>query len=424
MIKVRQRTDTKQPRWQVDFHAPLGGEGESRRWVLSAPRQITSKSGAERWGKEQLGLVLRGVPPASTRLGRAKETREEGEAEEAQAPAVTVADWCAAWEASERARRVRESTLATRARALRCLCATQDARGKPLGEKLVKDFLAADFDHVRQALADLRSSTANVYLGVMRHCLEVARSKGLRTEPIGAQSVEVTEPPRERPHLDEDETEVLCQAQLDLPHRLVVLLGLDAGLRASEIAGLQVGDIDGDDLHVRRSVFAETGKRIVYPTKSGRERVVPMSPRLAACVREAANLSTDEWLLHNRFGRPATRRTVTNYLYTAAKLAGLPRRGPHSLRHSFATHALRAGADLKTVQELCGHASARTTEVYLHGSKRTRRDAIAKLAAHRASVTSEADTDLSQPKAERRDRGEEPRQPSVITSVSGRAVRG
>ncbi|MCY1004510.1 tyrosine-type recombinase/integrase [Nannocystis pusilla] len=63
------------------------------------------------------------------------------------------------------------------------------------------------------------------------------------------------------------------------------------------------------------------------------------------------------------------------------KLAGIERRGPHSLRHSFATHALRAGADLKTVQESCGHASPRTTEVYLHGSKRTRRDAIAKMAA-------------------------------------------
>ncbi|WP_346660479.1 tyrosine-type recombinase/integrase [Nannocystis sp. ILAH1] len=114
-------------------------------------------------------------------------------------------------------------------------------------------------------------------------------------------------------------------------------------------------------------------------------------------MREAADLSTDEWLLHNKFGQPATRRTVTNYLYTAAKLAGIERRGPHSLRHSFATHALRAGADLKTVQELCGHASARTTEVYLHGSKRTRRDAIAKMAAHRTSLATESGTNLTQP---------------------------
>nr|WP_276604553.1 site-specific integrase [Nannocystis sp. RBIL2] len=241
----------------------------------------------------------------------------------------------------------------------------------------------------------------------MRHCLEVARSKGLRTEPIGSQCVEVTEPPRERAHLDEEEAEVLCQAQLDLPHRLVVLLGLDAGLRASEVAGLQIRDIDGDDLHVRRSVFAEKGKRLVYHTKSGRERVVPMSPRLAACVREAADLSTDEWLLHNKFGR-----TVTNYLYTAAKLAGIERRGPHSLRHSFATHALRAGADLKTVQELCGHASARTTEVYLHGSKRTRRDAIAKMAAHRTSLANESDTDLTQPRATRGGRDAPPAKPA------------
>nr|WP_276603078.1 tyrosine-type recombinase/integrase [Nannocystis pusilla] len=106
-------------------------------------------------------------------------------------------------------------------------------------------------------------------------------------------------------------------------------------------------------------------------------------------------------MLHNKFGQPATRRTVTNYLYTAAKLAGIERRGPHSLRHSFATHALRAGADLKTVQELCGHASPRTTEVYLHGSKRTRRDAIAKMAAHRTSLATESGKNLTQAGATR-----------------------
>lgn len=381
------------------------GKHKVERYRYTPPRSITSKTAAQRWGEQIRREIEAGRPPPQSREGKAKAEAEEVEREAAadqqHLSTMTVAEWCAAWEASERARRVRESTLASRERALRCLCAARDASGRPLGEKRIKDFRATDFDDVRLALSELRSSTANVYLGVMRHCLEVARSKGLRTEPIGSQCVEVTEPPHERAHLDEEEAEVLCQAQLDLPHRLVVLLGLDAGLRASEIAGLQIRDIDGDDLHVRRSVFAEKGKRLVYHTKSGRERVVPMSPRLAACVREAADLSTDEWLLHNKFGQPATRRTVTNYLYTAAKLAGIERRGPHSLRHSFATHALRAGADLKTVQELCGHASPRTTEVYLHGSKRTRRDAIAKMAAHRTSLATESGTNLTQSGATR-----------------------
>lgn len=235
-----------------------------------------------------------------------------------------------------------------------------------------------------------------MYLVYIRAVLEEARALGLRSEPISLQRVEVTEPPSERPHLEEEDAEYLATCpRLRLQHRAVVLLGLDAGLRASEIAGLQVGDLDGDDLHVRRAAVLVKGQRIVYPTKSGRERTVPMSSRLASCLRELATSSDDGWLLHGRGGAPATRDTVRSFLRTALTRTGLAQLGSHGLRHSFATHALRAGGDLKSVQELMGHANATTTEKYIHGSKRARREAISRMSVHRTSVAS--GTDRSQP---------------------------
>ncbi|MFY0533395.1 tyrosine-type recombinase/integrase [Nannocystis pusilla] len=385
------------------------GKHKVERYRYNAPRSITSKSAAQRWGEQVRRDIEAGRPPR-----RAAKARQSGGQRDR-----TGSSGRATTPRGDDHRRVVRDLGSERTSAP---CTGVDP-GFPR-----ELFGASAQRQTRQGSHWARSSsrtsgrrTSTTFAPPSPSCGPAPRTSTWascgtawrllgRRAPHGAHRVAVRRgdgAPHERPHLDEEEAEVLCQARLDLPHRLVVLLGLDAGLRASEIAGLQIRDIDGDDLHVRRSVFAEKGKRLVYHTKSGRERIVPMSPRLAACVREAADLSTDEWLLHNKFGQPATRRTVTNYLYTAAKLAGIERRGPHSLRHSFATHALRAGADLKTVQELCGHASPRTTEVYLHGSKRTRRDAISKMAAHRTSLATESGTNLTQNGATRggRDKG-------------------
>ena len=126
MIKVRQRTDTQQTRWQVDFAAPLGGAGPQRRWRLNAPPHVTSRSGAARWGQDQLSRVLRGELPATTREGREKAAEEQREHErvagERRLAAITVAAWCDDWETNERADRVRETTLEARRKALVYLC--------------------------------------------------------------------------------------------------------------------------------------------------------------------------------------------------------------------------------------------------------------------------------------------------------------
>ncbi|PCC72532.1 Site-specific recombinase XerD [Nannocystis exedens] len=393
-VNVIERTDARTPRLQVVIWAVPPGKLKAERYRYNAPRSITSKSAAQRWGEQVRREIEAGRPPPQSREGRKKATAEkveqEAAAEQQRLAAMTVAEWCEEWEANERARRVRESSLIRRRQALRYLCQTKQAgaageQGKVLGDKPVAQLSELDLSRVQREMESLHSSTTNTYLTIVRACLNAAHRLGLRPALVGPLRVLRTEPPTERVSLAEDDAErLIAGAEAVGPrHLAVVLAGLDAGLRASEIAGLQVGDIDGDDLHVRRSIAIIRGERVVHPTKSGEPRTLPMSERLAAALRELATSSADGWLLHDRLDRPATRWTVETLLDSAARRAKLSPFGPHRLRHSFATHALRAGIDLETLRRLLGHADIKTTAEYLHSDPSTERAAISRLGAHR-----------------------------------------
>jgi len=134
------------------------------------------------------------------------------------------------------------------------------------------------------------------------------------------------------------------------------------GLRVGELCGLDMPDVD-----VRAAVVDVFGK-------GGRERRVPMHERCVAAVEQwekhARRLlvtadSPEEALFLNRRGRRLSPRDVRRIL---DRWAPAPTH-PHALRHSFATHLLDGGADLRVVQELLGHASLQTTQVYTHVSK-------------------------------------------------------
>ncbi len=140
--------------------------------------------------------------------------------------------------------------------------------------------------------------------------------------------------------------------------RAVVELLYDEGLRISELAGLDIEDVNFEKGEVK--VFG----------KGSKERIVPLSSRAAQAVRDytledaraSGPLFTNE-RNGTRLGVRDLRRIVNYYL---SQLSGAPARNPHSLRHSFATHLLERGADLRAVQELLGHASLAATQVYTH----------------------------------------------------------
>jgi integrase/recombinase XerC len=137
-----------------------------------------------------------------------------------------------------------------------------------------------------------------------------------------------------------------------------------AGLRVSELVGLNLEDVDLD------------GGVLTVRGKGKKERLALLGEHAAAATRawlaeratvESSSDKPSPPVFLNRFGRRLTTRSVARMLAKYLAQAGLdPRTSPHTLRHTFATHLLDAGADIRSVQELLGHRSLGTTQVYTH----------------------------------------------------------
>ncbi|MDX6621055.1 MAG: integrase/recombinase XerC [Gaiellales bacterium] len=146
----------------------------------------------------------------------------------------------------------------------------------------------------------------------------------------------------------------------NLRDRAILELLYGCGLRASEVCGLDLSSYDAASGHLR------------VIGKGDRERLVP--------VGEPAREAVDEWLSEGRpevaptspallvslRGRRLSPSDVRRALERRSRLAGIGSRSPHALRHAYATHLLEGGAGLREIQELLGHASAATTQIYAH----------------------------------------------------------
>ena len=175
-------------------------------------------------------------------------------------------------------------------------------------------------------------------------------------------------------HLDIDEMRQLLEAPdaatlLGRRDRAILEVFYASGLRLSELVGLGLGDINEGSRLLR--VLGKGGKeRIVpfNPTAAGALRAYLVDrPVLARAARRATGTAREEPLFLNyRGGRLSTRsvdRLVRRYVTQASTRLGI---SPHALRHSFATHLLERGADLRAIQELLGHSRVTTTQRYTH----------------------------------------------------------
>ncbi len=173
--------------------------------------------------------------------------------------------------------------------------------------------------------------------------------------------------PRALPHpITVDEVARLLDAPREgspagLRDRALLELLYGSGLRVSELVGLDVDDVDLEEGAVR--VMGKGGKEREVPVgRFGREAVEAWLGR--ARPGFATGLSRGALFLNQRGGR-LSRQSVNRILASHARSAGIERRvTPHTLRHSFATHLLEGGADVRVVQELLGHASVATTQIY------------------------------------------------------------
>ncbi len=151
--------------------------------------------------------------------------------------------------------------------------------------------------------------------------------------------------------------------EMALRNRAIVELFYGTGIRLAELHALNIGTIDRRERTVR------------VIGKGRKERIVPVTPDAIALVdRYIANRSVakghDDPLFTNKEGRRLSRRQIERVVSRElAAVSRLKKKSPHVLRHSFATHLLDAGADIRAVKELLGHSSLSSTQIYTHVSK-------------------------------------------------------
>jgi site-specific recombinase XerD len=153
---------------------------------------------------------------------------------------------------------------------------------------------------------------------------------------------------------------MMIEATSNLKHKLILALAYGAGLRVSEVANLKVKDID----LVNDLVFVSLGKG-----KKDRYTLFPvkLKDRIKIFVE---GRRADEYLFESERGGKLHTRTLQIVFSSALTKAGVTKNATfHSLRHSFATHLLEAGTDLRYIQELLGHSSITTTQVYTKVTK-------------------------------------------------------
>jgi len=166
--------------------------------------------------------------------------------------------------------------------------------------------------------------------------------------------------------LSVEEVGRLLDSARNLLDRTLLMVLYSTGMRNRELRNLQVKDIDSKAMLIH-----------IQHGKGGRDRYVPLSPKLLETLREYWRwMKPKTWLFPGtidgwRADKPITPKVVWDACQSAAERAGLEKRvSAHLLRHSYATHLLEAGADLRTIQLLLGHVELKHTVIYLHLSRR------------------------------------------------------
>ena len=242
----------------------------------------------------------------------------------------------------------------------------------------IVEFNQLEIEHIRSWLANLQStgvarSTLTRRIVSIRAFTNWAAANGWLTSDLGI-NLAVPKPHTVLPEvLNLEEAATVLKAlevkaaeepsALTIRDLALVEVLYGSGIRVSELCGLNLGDID------------RTRNTLNVIGKGDKQRVVPIGlPALAAIENylskardEFANQSSQDALFLGSRGKRIDQRTVREVVYEAMKAVGASM-GPHGLRHSAATHLLEGGADLRTVQEILGHASLATTQIYTHVS--------------------------------------------------------
>ena len=241
-----------------------------------------------------------------------------------------------------------------------------------LDELKVKDFISVNENHIDKFLAKLKkdnkASTNARILSALRQFYDFLISlREIQINPF--ENFDSPKLTRKLPEiLNYDEivkifNQVVVTDKLGLRDRAILETMYACGLRVSELTGLKTSNIFPEEFIIR--VFGKGSKERIVPI--GNEALEWIKLYLMSGRSALSTPKSEDYLFLNWRGGKLSRMSIWNILDKYSKMAKIEKKiHPHILRHSFATHLLEGGADLRAIQEMLGHADISTTQIYTH----------------------------------------------------------
>lgn len=352
--------------WEVDIVLELD-DGQKLRRRLKSP--VSSKSGSLRWGRErERHLIKHGPEPKQRKPKQQRPTRRRSSARmesninpqgRTTKEVPTLAAFAPRYiEGYARANREKPSSIDAKESILRNYLIPV------FGDTRLDALTQEDIQVLKGRMSELSNKTVNNTLTVLNTLLKCAVEWGvIREMPVRIRLLKVTRGRVVFYDFDDYARLVEAAGKHDPRAELVVLLGGEAGLRRGEMMALEWTRVD----FRRRQLTIDQAewKGHVGLPKGNKIRMVPMTTRLCEALQSHRHLRGPR-VLYRDDGETATAKVIRNWLAGAQRLAGLPDKGPHTLRHTFCSHLAMRGVPARAIQELAGHANLTTTQRYMH----------------------------------------------------------
>jgi integrase/recombinase XerD len=254
-----------------------------------------------------------------------------------------------------RSKRYSESTLITYSEALKSFLVFY--REKPVAEITNEDVIVYNNEYILKN--NLSASYQNQIVNALKLFFRTVQNKVIVVDAIHR-------PKRAKvlPNvLSKEEVKLILNAHSNIKHKMMLSLIYSCGLRCGEMLALQPVHIDS-----KRNIV------LLKKAKGKKDRIVPLSPKILEMLREYYKVyKPTTYLFEGQTkGLPYDARSLQLILKQALKKSGITKPATlHWLRHSYATHLLESGTDLRYIQELLGHNSSKTTEIYTHVSTKS-----------------------------------------------------